>query len=212
MALPEDGRLRVDLFSDAVFAVAITLLVLDLPLAGTSGSLLDALAARWAAFSAFGISFVIVGCLWVSHFRLFRMVEDVDGPLLFLNLALLLSIVLIPFGAATMSSFVTQPGAQSHLAAALFAGILVMTGLTFGALYALVNRRAPRWHRISTRRWSTIRAMAGLVVTTMAVGVAFISPIAVLVMTGAVSIYYIVDQLMEKPEHPDRITGVWSEF
>ncbi len=54
--------------------------------------------------------------------------------------------------------------------------------------------------------------MAGLVVTTMAVGVAFISPIAVLVMTGAVSIYYIVDQLMEKPEHPDRITGVWSEF
>ena len=143
---------------------------------------------------------MIVGCLWVSHLRLFRLVEDVDGPLLFLNLALLLSVVLIPFGASTMASYVTRSGAQSHVAAALFAAILVLMGITFGALYTLVHRRALRSTWTSTRRWSTLRAMVGLVVNIAAFGVAFISPIAVLAMTGAASIYYIVDQLMEKPE------------
>src|SRR5690348_8104003 len=118
------ASLRLDLFSDAVFAVAITLLVLNLPVTAVSGSLLGALAARWAAFAAFGISFVIIGCLWVSHFRLLQLVDTVDGALLMLNLGVLLCIVLVPFGASTLAEFVTRPDAQSHVAAAMFAGIL----------------------------------------------------------------------------------------
>ncbi len=192
------ARLRIDMFSDAVFAVAITLLVLNLPLTGASGTLLTALADRWPAFAAFCISFVLIGCLWVSHFRLFRLVGEVDSLLLFLNLALLFSIVLVPFGASTLATFVTRPATQSHLAAALFAGTLVLMGLTFGALHAHVMRGAHPLPGVAGRprgRLAQLRPMAGLLVNAIGVGVAFISPIAVLVMTSAVACYYILDQL-----------------
>jgi uncharacterized membrane protein len=195
----DSGRLRVELFSDAVFAVAITLLVLNLPLAGASGSLLGALADRWPAFAAFGISFVLIGCLWVSHLRLFHLIDEVDSSLLFLNLALLFSIVLVPFGTSTLATFLTRPGTQSHLAAALFAGILVLMGLTFGALHVHVTRvvraRDGVMAIVPQGRLAQLRPMAGLLVNAIGVGVAFISPIAVLLMTAAVAVYYIVDQL-----------------
>ncbi len=195
---PDSGRLRIDLFSDAVFAVAITLLVLNLPLTSTPGSLLSALADRWPAFAAFGISFVLIGCLWVSHFRLFRLIEEVDSALLFLNLALLFSIVLVPFGASTLAAFVTRPGTQSHLAAALFAGILVLMGVAFGALHSRVMRSAhasARTAAASPGRLAQLRQMVGLIVNAIGIGIAFVSPIAVLFMTAAVAVYYIVDQL-----------------
>ena len=194
------GRLRVDLFSDAVFAVAITLLVLNLPLTGATGPLLPALADRWPAFAAFGIGFVLIGCLWISHFRLFLMVDTIDSSLLFLNLALLFSIVLVPFGASTLATFVTHPGAQSHIAAALFAGILVLMGLTFGALYQHITRRAPVSAHAAAVPHGTLAQLApmvGLVVNAIGVGVAFVSPIAVLLMTAAVAVYYIVEQLTD---------------
>lgn len=194
------GRLRVDLFSDAVFAVAITLLVLNLPLAGAAGPLLPALADRWPAFAAFGIGFVLIGCLWVSHFRLFLHVDKVDARLLFLNLALLFSIVLVPFGASTMATFVTRPGAQSHVAAALFAGILVLMGITFGALYRHVTNGSHVSEEMALRpqgKLAQLSPMVGLIVNTLGVGVAFVSPIAVLLMTAAVAVYYIVDELTD---------------
>lgn len=192
------GKLRMELFSDAVFAVAITLLVLDLPLSGVSGSLLQALADRWAAFAAFGISFAIIGCVWVSHFRLLRLVDDADGKVLFTNLAVLLSVVLVPFGTSTMAQFVTRPDRQSHLAAALFAGILVFMSVTFAGLHALVSRRAgipgarPRTLR---GRLGALRPVAGGIVNAVGIAVAFVSPIAVLCLTGGVAVFYFLDSV-----------------
>lgn len=192
------GRLRLELFSDAVFAVAITLLVLDLPLTGASGSLLEALADRWAAFAAFGISFAIIGCVWVSHFRLMRFVRHTDGVVLFANLALLLTVVLVPFGTSTMARFVTKTDAQSHVAAALFAGVLVLMSLAFAALHTLVTRRAgiqPPPVRTLRERVAALRPFAGGIVNAAGIGVAFISPITVLCMTGGVAVFYFVDSL-----------------
>lgn len=193
-----EDRLRLELFSDAVFAVAITLLVLNLPLTGASGPLLGALSDRWPAFAAFGISFAIIGCLWVSHFRLLRIVGQTDGVVLFTNLALLLTIVLVPFGTSTMATFVTKPGSQSHLAAAMFAAVLLWMSVMFGALHILVTRRAgihPPRPRTLRERLDALRPFAGGMVNMVGIAVAFISPITVLCMTAAVAIFYFVDSL-----------------
>lgn len=191
-------RLRLELFSDAVIAVAITVLVLNLPLTGASGSLLEALASRWAAFAAFGISFALIGCVWVSHYRLLRMVHEPDGVVLFMNLAVLLSVVLVPFGTSTIASFVTSPAAQSHFAAALFAGILAFMSFTFLCLHQLVIRRAglsaPR-PRTLRERVAALRPMTGIVVNAMGIAVAFFSPVAVLCMSGCVAVFYFADTL-----------------
>jgi uncharacterized membrane protein len=192
----DGARVRVELFSDAVFAVAITLLMLDLPVHAASGSLLEALADRWAAFAGFGISFAIIGCVWVSHFRLMRLVRHPDGALLFINLGLLMSVVLVPFGTSTMATFVMQPAAQSHLAAALFAAILVFMSVMFAVLHSLVAKRAgivlpPA--RTLAQRFDRARPMLGGIVNAAGIAVAFISPPSVLCMTGGVAIFYVLD-------------------
>ena len=91
-------RSRLEAFSDGVFAVAITLLALDLTVEGPGhGRLLDQLHDKWPAFLAYLISFFMIGIIWVNHHALVRSIIKVDRMLLFLNLVLLLFVVLIPF-------------------------------------------------------------------------------------------------------------------
>ena len=105
---------RVEAFSDGVFAVAITLLVLDLRVPLTNGSLGGALAAEWPAFVAFLISFFVIGIVWVNHHTLFVQLASVDRPLLFFNLLLLLSVVVIPFTTSLFAEYLTRPAAQAR--------------------------------------------------------------------------------------------------
>ncbi len=97
-------RGRLEAFSDGVFAVAITLLALNLFVAGPGhGPLLRQLADHWPSFVAYLISFFMIGVIWVNHHALVRNIAAVDRTLLFLNLALLLFVVLIPFATGTMA-------------------------------------------------------------------------------------------------------------
>ncbi len=98
---------RIILFSDAVFAIAITLLVLEIkvPHVGedTNNSLLNILIGMTPKFIGFFISFLVIGQYWIVHHKLFGFVEDYNGGLLWLNLIFLLSIVLMPFSTALYS-------------------------------------------------------------------------------------------------------------
>ena len=192
-AAPPGERLRLELFSDAVFAVAITVLVLGLPLTTESGSLLDALGSRWVSFAAFGISFAVIGCLWVGHWRLFRLVTRCDEVLALVNLVLLLFIVVIPFGASTMASFVTRQGAQAKFAAALFPAILLAMGLCYGALVSVVHRRASV--PVHTGWRQRLTQMVGPLGNAIAIGMAFVAPISVVAITGAIAVYYIAQEI-----------------
>ena len=82
---------RLEAFSDGVFAVAITLLALDLTVAGPghgNGSLAHQLGHHWPSFAAYAVSFFIIGITWVNHHDLFTTFATVDRMLLFLNLLL----------------------------------------------------------------------------------------------------------------------------
>ncbi len=97
-------RGRLEAFSDGVFAVAITLLALNLAVAGTGhGPLLHQLGEHWPSFIAYLISFFTIGIIWVNHHALVRSIAVVDRTLLFLNLLLLLFVVVIPFATATLA-------------------------------------------------------------------------------------------------------------
>ena len=74
------------------------------------------------------MSFFIVGITWVNHHSLFGAIAVVDRTLLFLNLLLLMFIVAIPFGTATLAAYLTEGGNDSHLAAAIYAAILEGAG------------------------------------------------------------------------------------
>ena len=114
---------RVQAFSDAVFAIIVTLLVLNLEAPHTRpGGLLAALLRGWPAYLAFTISFIYLGVLWLNHHALFRLVARVDAPLNWANLALLFSAVVIPFTTATVAAaFAEGDRADERAAVALYA-------------------------------------------------------------------------------------------
>jgi uncharacterized membrane protein len=103
---------RLVFFSDAVFAIAITILVLDIRLptgadAASSRELLLSLAGLWQEYLAFFVSFWVIGLSWISHHRKFLYIQRVDSQLLTLNLLMLMLIAFIPFPTAVMSENVS---------------------------------------------------------------------------------------------------------
>src|SRR5262249_56940600 len=90
---------RVEAFSDGVFAIAITLLILAVGIEQSiaGGSLRHQLLHLWPAYIAYAVSFLTVGIMWVNHHQIFRHFERVDRPLLLLNILLLMCISFTPF-------------------------------------------------------------------------------------------------------------------
>jgi uncharacterized membrane protein len=132
----ETGRLEA--FSDGVFAVAITLLALDLqvPKLGDHASPLavaQALARQWPSYIAFITSFFTVLILWVSHHSLFRLVQRTNARLLFANGLLLMLTTVVPFSTSLVTEYLRFPAAK--LACAVYGGIFVLMSLAFNLLW-----------------------------------------------------------------------------
>jgi uncharacterized membrane protein len=136
----EPGRLLA--FSDGVFAVAITLLVIDLrlPIIQTERSdsaLLDALWSMRPRMLVFAFTFVVVGMSWLAHHRKFSYLSTVDGRLLWLNLFYLMVLCLVPFA----SSVLGEHGGN-RFAFVLYAAVLTATELLSASL-SVVGLREP---------------------------------------------------------------------
>src|SRR5438067_5170144 len=112
---------RLEAFSDAVIAVAITLLVLDIkvPDASSTHALWHSLGDLWPNYASYAVSFLVIGIIWSNHHSLFDVVARIDRQVTLLNVALLASIVLIPFSTALLARYLQDGGGRSHAAAAV---------------------------------------------------------------------------------------------
>ena len=125
---------RVEAFSDGVFAIAITLLILDVHVpTSTQGHLGAALAKQWPTYAAFLISFAFIGIMWVNHHRLFNHIRRSDNRLLFLNLLLLLGVTVVPFPTALLAAHYSAAGRTA--AAAVFNGTYFVIAIFFNVLW-----------------------------------------------------------------------------
>ena len=126
---------RVEAFSDGVFAIAITLLVLniqvphDLPV---GKSLAGALIDQWPTYLAFVTSFATIGIMWINHHRLFTHIRRSDNTLLVLNGLLLMGITVVPFPTALLAAYIGHPDEQ--VAALVYGGTLVLIAIFFNVL------------------------------------------------------------------------------
>jgi TMEM175 potassium channel family protein len=191
-------RSRLEAFSDGVIAVAITLLALDLTVAGPGhGKLAHQLGEHWPAFLAYVISFFTIGIIWVNHHALVANIATVDRPLLFLNLLLLAFVVALPFATATMAAYLTTGGQDSRVAMALYAAVFEGMSIGFTAMFEWTLHGEARTHHAvpEQARWAArARFYMGQVPYLIAIGVAFISPLASLAIIGLVAIYYIFER------------------
>lgn len=148
--VPETDTARLEALSDGVFAVAITLLVLNLtvPLIGDlqqqKQSLLDFLLQQWRDYLAYVISFLLVLIIWTNHHTLFRYIRRSDHTLLLLNGLLLFFISLVPFITRLLAVYLQSPKGVDQLTAVLvYNGEYVLISVAFNLLwwYAVRNRR-----------------------------------------------------------------------
>jgi uncharacterized membrane protein len=144
----EKETARLEAFSDGVFAIAITLLILEIrvPVLAVvdNRSLIFAVGGLWSSFLAFVFSFFVVLLIWINHHELFRMVQGVDRVLLFANGALLLMVTFVPFPTALLARYIGTPAA--NVAVVFYCGTFFVTSICHSALLESVvhNRRRLR--------------------------------------------------------------------
>ena len=200
-------RSRLEAFSDGVFAVAITLLALDLTVAGPTGqgSLTDQLHEKWPAFLAYLISFFMIGIVWVNHHVLVRSIIKVERTLLFLNLVLLLFVVLIPFATGTVADYFSQDDWNTNVAMMLYGGVFLGMSIGFGAIFEWTLHGQRVYQPLPPERHWAARArfVGGSLVYVVAILVALFSAIASFVLIALVAVYYIVERTPAYPGADD---------
>lgn len=156
------GQSRVAAFSDGVFAVAITLLVLNLQVRGGARPepLHELLRAELPNYVVFVVSFAMVGIKWLNHHRMFERIRRVDTTLVLLNLLLLLAVTVVPFTTALLGSYLRTPDAAP--AAMLYGLVWMVNGMAYTLVWAYASRRgytAPEADTVAARRTLVLYAL-----------------------------------------------------
>lgn len=125
------GLERLIFFSDAVFAIAITLLALEIRLPETEKLLNNAelsaqLKGMWQEYLAYIISFMVIGTFWVAHHRKYRFIKRYDNGLMLINLLFLMVIAFIPFPSSVMSRYSERTATVFYAMTMSLAGFLLM--------------------------------------------------------------------------------------
>ncbi|WP_192580037.1 TMEM175 family protein [Micromonospora sp. AMSO31t] len=180
-----------------VFAVAITLLALNLAVAGPGhGPLMHQIGERWPSLVAYVISFATIGLIWVNHHALIGNLAVVDRTLALLNLVLMFFVVLIPVDTATVAEYLASGGEDARVAVILYAAAFLGMGFSFAGMFEWTLRPGRLHQSVPERdRWKA-RARFGVasILYLTAVAVAFFSPPVALAIIGVVPVYYIFER------------------
>jgi uncharacterized membrane protein len=171
------GLERLVFFSDAVFAIAITLLALEirLPSLGeglTNEQLLQALLALWPKYLSYVISFLVIGTFWMGHHRKFRFILRYDTKLLLLNILLLMGVAFIPFPTAVIGEYGNLTGTI------FYALVMTIAGLLNAAVWVYASHRNRLLEPSFTpqqRLRETMRVFILPAVFLLSIGLAFIN-------------------------------------
>jgi uncharacterized membrane protein len=185
---------RVEAFSDGVFAIAITLLILAVGLEQSiaGGSLEHQLLHLWPAYIAYGVSFLTVGIMWVNHRQIFRHFEHVDRPLLLLNILLLMCISFTPFPTRVVADHASN-SADRQAAAVLYGLTMTVTAICFFGVWYYGSRRLLRPESDMREVSGITRSyLPGAPVYALTTAIAFVNSIVSLILFGAIALFYAI--------------------
>lgn len=187
---------RIEAFSDGVFAISITLLILTIAVPELSqvqlshGLLLKSLIHLWPKFLSFFISFIVIGIFWMGHIIMFNFIKRSDRILLWLNVLLLLFVSFVPFPAALIGEY----GADKY-AAVFYGGVLMILGFIYLVLWLYASHN---FRLISSTVDPVIIKKATLIVLIapitylIAIIIAFINPVITIIIYIVIPIVYII--------------------
>jgi uncharacterized membrane protein len=184
---------RLETFSDGVFAIAITLLILDVRVPHVEHDLGRALLALWPNYVGYVVSFLTIGVLWINHHRMFRLIRRTDHVFLVLNTLFLMVVAFVPFPTAVVAEYIRVPTERTVAAVAYG-----MTGIALAVMFnALWRYAAARDHHLlvegldrSAVRRSTRQYAFGPVAYITLTLVAFFAPLVSLTLFAALVVFY----------------------
>ncbi|GAB3643245.1 TMEM175 family protein [Spirosoma arcticum] len=145
MSAESSNTARLEAFSDGVFAIAVTLLVLDLKVPNlnadtvTDPQLRQQLLSQWPAYLGFLSSFLTILIIWVNHHYLFKLIHRTDRAFMFVNGLLLLLVTFIPFPTSLLSRYVLSDAAPT--VAFVYSGTYLLLAVAFNLLWYSALRR-----------------------------------------------------------------------
>lgn len=190
---------RIEAFSDGVFAIAATLLILDVKIPQSNQANLAAqLGQQWPSYFAFLLSFLFIGIMWINHHRLFTHIKRTDNGLLILNLLLLLSVCAVPFPTAVLAVHLRSAGA--HVAAISLQRNLHSDRriLQFGWRYAVSKNLLDHNTQASADAISKQYALGPLLYL-VCIGLVWISVGLSLALNAALAIFFAIPPRPRKP-------------
>ncbi|HLX20472.1 MAG TPA: TMEM175 family protein [Gaiellaceae bacterium] len=186
-----EGTTRLETFSDGIFAIAATLLVLEFSVS-SSHDLAHDLLHIWPSYLAYVTSFSTIGIIWMNHHHTVSLIDRTDRTMLFLNNLLLMAIAFLPFPTKLVGDYLRRDGEQAAVLA------YAATFVIMAALHAVWWMYARRDRRLiaATVPDSALRAvdrayMPGVPLYLLSFGVAFASPLAAVFVTFGIAAFYL---------------------
>jgi uncharacterized membrane protein len=129
---------RIEAFSDGIFGIAITLLILNIKVPKAAdirgnATLLQALGTQWPAYLSYLNSFITVLIMWMNHHKLFRHIRRSDHWFLIFNGLLLMGVTIVPFPTAILAEYINTPEAKT--AAAVYSGSYLVIAILFYVMW-----------------------------------------------------------------------------
>jgi uncharacterized membrane protein len=188
------SKSRLETFADGVFAIAATLLIIDVTVEAEGGELGHALAHAWPQYAAYAVSFLTIGIIWVNHHACFDQIGHTDRRFLFINIGFLMCVAFIPFPTRLVAEHLRDDGAR---AAAITYGLTLTATAIFFSLfwfYAAVGRRLIA-EEADQRVISGISRsyIPGIPTYALATLVAVWSPVAAVTMFAAIALFYVLE-------------------
>ena len=190
--MDEPGTGRLETFSDGVFAIAATLLVLEFSV--TSGKDLGhQLLHLWPSYLAYVTSFVTIGIIWMNHHHTVSLIGRIDRTMLFVNNLLLLTVAFLPFPTGLVGTAIRRGSGEQAAALAYAATLVVMAALhQVWWRYARVNRRLIADGTPDSALRAVDRAyLPGVPMYGAVFALAFFSPLASVLLTFAIAAFYL---------------------
>ncbi len=184
---------RLEAFSDGVFAIAITLLILEVRVEQSpEESLAEALHHALPEIGAFAASFLQIGIMWANHHALFRLIDRADQLLLLFNLSLLGCVSFLPLPTRLVAEH--TDGGDARTAVLLYGGTLTATALAFNLVWQRAVHADLLVAGVSAAfvRDVDIRYALGLVAYAVATLIAFVSPLAALLVTVVLALVFLL--------------------
>jgi len=182
---------RIEAFSDGVFAIAITLLILGIQVPPHTGRgvLRAALSDLWPSYLAFVASFMTIGVMWLNHHRLFTLINKKDDGLIAFNLLLLLGITWLPFPTALLAEHLRGPHVDQQTAAIVYAGSFFVLAIVFNVMWRYAVRLRIVVDHLNVAAITKQYAL-GPILYAILIGVAVVSAEWCLVLSALYALYF----------------------